>query len=319
MSEKKRLVFGEGTEGQPLEDRALKEAARLFGEELMPLLGIREKVKRIAPTEQVYLNPHDFMEDFNYEMEDGRWTHLEFESDSIRTKDLRRFRSYEAIMSYNYEVDVTTCVVCSSDVRRLKNSLETGISTYRVKILRMKDGDANEVIQKLEQEQKNRRLGRPDLLQILLTPLMGGKMPQQERITRGFQLLRGERDYQEKEELACMEAVLYTLAMKFLKRPQLEKIKEMMNMTILGEMIMQDGIEKGRREGRREGRKEGMREGRKEGRQEGRKEGENQINQLNTVLIKLNRLDDLKRATQDRAYQKKLMAELLPEVARKTL
>ena len=37
----------------PLEDRALKEAARLFGEELLPLLGIKERVKRVAPTEQV--------------------------------------------------------------------------------------------------------------------------------------------------------------------------------------------------------------------------------------------------------------------------
>ena len=36
----------------PLEDRALKEAARLFGEELLPLLGIKERVKRVAPTEQ---------------------------------------------------------------------------------------------------------------------------------------------------------------------------------------------------------------------------------------------------------------------------
>lgn len=43
MSEKREDVFREGTAGQPLEDRALKSAARLFGEELMPMLGIREK------------------------------------------------------------------------------------------------------------------------------------------------------------------------------------------------------------------------------------------------------------------------------------
>lgn len=78
----------ETTKSQPLEDRALKDAARLFGEELLPLLGIKEKVKCIAPTEQVYLNPKDFMQDFNYEMEDGSWIHLEFESDSLKLADL---------------------------------------------------------------------------------------------------------------------------------------------------------------------------------------------------------------------------------------
>lgn len=93
---------------QPLEDRALKEAARLFGEELMPLLGIEGKIRRIAPTEQVYLKLRDYMQDFNYEMTDGRWKHLEFESDSIRMADLRRFRAYEAVMSQYYGVEVIT-------------------------------------------------------------------------------------------------------------------------------------------------------------------------------------------------------------------
>ena len=73
------------------------------------------------------------MEDFNYEMTDGSWTHLEFESKSIRAGTLRRFRAYEAVTSEQYGVDVTTCVICTSDVRKLKHSLVTGINTYRGK------------------------------------------------------------------------------------------------------------------------------------------------------------------------------------------
>lgn len=126
---------------------------------------------------------------------------------------------------------------------------------------------------------------------------MGGNISRQERIIRGYKLLKGEQDYIEHEEMACMEAVLYIFAMKFLKRQQLEEIKEMMNMTILGEMIMQDGIEKGRKEGRREG----------------RKEGEDRVNRLCLALIRMNRLGDLERAAEDRDYQEKLMAELFPQ------
>ncbi len=156
----------------------------------MPLLGIREKVLRIAPTGQVYLNPKDFIEDFNYEMED--------------------------------------------------------------------------------------------------------------RICKSFQLLKGERENREREELARMEAVLYTFAMKFLKKSQLKRLKEAMNMTILCEMIMQEGIEKGR--------KEGIRQGREEGRE--------YINRLNMILIGKNRFEDVKRASQDREYQQKLIRELFPEEKR---
>ncbi len=168
MSEKGK---DQGLAGQPLEDRALKSAAALFGEELLPLIGIKGKVLRIAPTEQVKLPQMDYMEDFNYEMEDGSFLHLEFESDSILIKDLRRYRSYESLMGQQFGVRVATYVICSSNV----------------------------------QEQGN----------------------------------------QEREELMRMESVLYTLAMKFLTTEELRNMKEMMHMTILGEMILNDGIEKG--------------------------------------------------------------------------
>ena len=333
MNKKEKQIFQETAEGQPLEDRALKEAAALFGEELMPLLGIEGSMKRIAPTEQVYLNPKDFTEDFNYEMLDGSWKHLEFESDEIKVKDLRRFRTYEAVTSQNYDVDVTTYVICTARGKKLKDRLETGINTYRVKVVRMKDRDAGHVLRVLEERQKSGSLSRQDLLLLLLTPLMDGELSQQDRITKSFLLLRGERGHMDREDLARMEAVLYTLAMKFLKRAELEQLKERMNMTILGEMIMQDGIKKGREEVKREGREEGKREGREEGKREGKEEGKREgreegkregreeatgcINQLNIILIGQNRFDDVKRASEDHAYQQKLIRELLPEESRR--
>ena len=289
MSDMEYRKFKEAGKDQPLEDRAMKEAARFFGEELLPLLGIRGKVRRIAPTEQVYLHLKDYLQDFNYEMTDGTWTHLEFESDRIRTEDLRRYRAYEAVMSHHYQVEVRTCVICSSDVKELKSRLTEGANIYRVKIVRLKDRDAGRIIRRLERRQKKGQLKRPELLKLLLTPLMGGEMPQRERITRAFMLLKGERGNRSREEQACMEAVLYALAVKFLPEQELEKLKEMVNMTVLGEMIRQDGIEIGRRE------------------------GEERVNRLIGVLIDTGRIEDLRRASRDREFQEKLMDELFPE------
>lgn len=71
-------------------------------------------------------------------------------------------------------------------------------------------------------------------------------------------------------------------------------------MTILGEMILKDGIEKGI----------------KEGMKQGVKEGGARINRLNKMLINANRYNDLKRATEDSAFQEQLMKELFPEEQR---
>lgn len=49
--------------------------------------------------------------------------------------------------------------------------------------------------------------------------------------------------------MAQMEAVLYVLALKFLKTEQVKSLKEMMNMTVLSEMFIQDGIEIGEAKG----------------------------------------------------------------------
>lgn len=53
----------------------------------------------------------------------------------------------------------------------------------------------------------------------------------------------------------------------------------------------------------------------KEERNEDRIEGETRINTLYSILIESNRLEDLKHATKDRAFQMQLMIELLPEEA----
>lgn len=53
------------------EDLAMKTAAQYFGEELLPLLGIRGAVEYIAPTETVKLETRQFYQDFNYAMKEA--------------------------------------------------------------------------------------------------------------------------------------------------------------------------------------------------------------------------------------------------------
>ena len=253
MEQKERARSRQESGSYPREDRALKAAAQLMGEELLALMGLEGKIKRALPTEQVQLRTEDFFEDFNYEMEDGKILHLEFESDSLTKDDLRRFRVYEAVLSYQYKREVITCVLCTARARKQMNQLENGLNCYHVRLICLKDWDADSLIREMEEKQQINCLEREELLRVILSPLMSGRLPQPERIRRSLVLLRGEQENQEKSELLKRQAVLYVLAEKFLQKEELEKIREEINMTRLGQMIFDDGMEKGIEKGIEQG------------------------------------------------------------------
>lgn len=232
-----------------LEDLALKSAAAYFGEELIHWLGIKEMALRSAPTELVELETRHMYEDFLYEMENGIWYHFEFESDSITKEDLKRFREYEASTSRKVHGPVVTYVICSSKVKKIRDSITEGINTYRVKIIRLKDEIAQEVLSDLSARSVS-GLTRADIIPLLLSPLMAGKEDQKDRILQGIKILKNSENTFDKIEIQKMEAILYAFAVKFLSKNDLEIIKEAIAMTKLGEMIWDDGLKEGIEQGK---------------------------------------------------------------------
>lgn len=234
-----------------LEDMSLKTAANFFGNEVLMFLGIPEEMKAVAPTEFIHLDARQMYQDFNYIMEGGEWYHFEFESDSITIDDLRRFREYEAVTSRVHKLPVTTFVICSSRVHTLRSELTEGINTYKVKVIRLKDNNADELFTELE---KKKCLKKKDLIPVLLTPLMAGEMPQKERIRRGLEMLKKDYEDVTGEDKIRMQAVMYSLAVKVLNKKELREVKEEFGMTILGEMLFNDGMERGMEKGIERGR-----------------------------------------------------------------
>lgn len=272
---------------EQLEDLFSKAAAHFFGTEMLHNLGITKKMKAIAPTELVHLEARRLEPDFNFIMEDEEWYHFEFESDGITKEDLMRFREYEAITSRVYGVPVTTFVICSSPIRKLMSEINLGVNTYKVKLIRLKDGNADQVFQTLEKEDY---IDKKKLFPMLLTPLMSGEILPKERIFKGINLLRKDsRVHITEEENRQMQAMLYALAVKLLTREELEEIKEVFGMTILGEMLVASGIEKGI--------------------EKGIVQGTERINLLNMNLIREKRFSDLERSTNDQEFQKRLLEE----------
>ena len=243
----------------PYEDRALKGAAQVLGEALVSLTELGVTIQRMIPTEQVVLHTEEFMEDFNYETADNKILHLEFESDELTKEDLMRFRGYEAVLSYQHKKDVMTCVLCSSDTKELLCAIETGMNTYCVKVIRLKDWNAEDLLEEIRgKQEQSQPLQKEELLKLVLLPLMSGTISQKERIRSGFHVLHKEREHQNEAELRQMEGVLYALAEKFLDKKELEELKEEVKVTRLGQMLYEDGWNDGWSRGEEQGEERGI-------------------------------------------------------------
>ena len=232
------------------EDAVLKTSMQFFAEELLPYLGIEGKVVSFAPTEIVHLELQKLFQDFNFIMEDGTWKHFEFQSTNEGLKGLKRFRAYESITGYQYNVPVETYVLFSGNIKNSMTEFTEGFNTYRVEPLIMQDYNADELLAKLERKQSDGEvITKEDLIPLVLSPLMKGISSAKERINKAYKIIRKTTGIK-KEDVAKMEAMLYAMADKFLDAADLEKLKEEISMTRLGQMIWEDGVVAGREEGR---------------------------------------------------------------------
>ena len=187
--------------------------------------------------------------DYTFLMEDDTYIHFEFQTSNKGIDDLRRFRAYESILSYQTKKDVVTYVVYTNNIKNPTNSLKTGISEYNTKVVSMinKDGDA--VIDLIEEKIKeNKEITKQDLVALTFTPIMGGKLSKLNKIIRSIRILKSI-DIEYKHDV---ESMIYAFADKFLQGKDLEKVKEELSMTELGRMLVEDGIKKGKEEGKAE-------------------------------------------------------------------
>lgn len=131
--------------------------------------------------------------------------------------------------------------------------LTEGVNTYRVIPIIMRDRNADSILEEFRQKiKRGETLTRQELSILTLCPLMGGEMGQKERILSAFSILQNTKDEKIKEDIQKIEAVIYAMADKFLDSADMEEVKEAVRMTRLGQMLLEEGMEKGIKEGERE-------------------------------------------------------------------
>ncbi|WP_410746550.1 RpnC/YadD family protein [Clostridium neonatale] len=227
----------------------MKKAMDVFAEEGLKFFGIDKKVKDSSSTEIVVLQAKNLHMDYTFLMEDDTYIHVEFQTTDKGKEDLRRFRAYESLLNFQTGKDVVTYVVYSNGIQNVKTILETGINQYNVKAISMYDKDGDIVIQEVEEKLNNNiEVTKQDLIALTFTPIMSGKLSKLDKIIKSIRLVKKiDNEYR-----YDVESMLYAFADKFLDGKDLEKVKEEISMTKLGEMLVEDGIKKGKIEGKEE-------------------------------------------------------------------
>ena len=190
-----------------------------------------------------------------------------------------------------------TYVICSAGVKKLRDSITEGINTYRVRLIRLKDINADLLLKQLDKKSAS-ALTREDIIPLLFSPLMGGHSTQKERILQCIAVLRNAETTFPQKEVQKMEAILYIFAVKFLDDTELESIKEAVAMTKLGQMIWNDALEKGREEGEKIGLERGE--------LIGQERASNRYSRLILLLSKENKNDLIVKIASDPEYREEL-------------
>ena len=222
------------------EDAVMKMGFDYFRNTILKTLGIDYQYEEIGPTELVELTIQSLYMDFTFLTTGGFYIHTEFQTTDKKEADLRRFHAYDAVYSNKTGKKVITYVIYSGGITNVKSELDCGLYTYRVQPIYLKNKNADEVFRKLKQKQDNgEAFTEDDYAALSLTPLMSGKMSRKDMFKEAIRLAKPNIELSAEKATA----MLYTLADKFLDRTELDEIKEVIRMTRLGQMLMDEGME----------------------------------------------------------------------------
>jgi predicted transposase YdaD len=218
----------------------MKSIMELFKGDAVKFFGIDVKVVSATRTELSHINIQKNIDDWVLLTEDDSFIHLEFQT-TYSTDDLARFMVSDAMLYYKERKPIKTIVVYSSDITDTITTLDTEAIQYQVNAFYMTrlDGDRtySDIKAKIEAGIKPTK---QDLMSIVFLPLMKNSV---DKITRIEQAIGLSKELKDHDEQLQIQAMLDLLAEKFIRDKEiLSRIKEMLNMGAIAEMIKRDDM-----------------------------------------------------------------------------
>ncbi|WP_010168252.1 hypothetical protein [Candidatus Epulonipiscium viviparus] len=232
------------------EDMIMKHAMQVFAQVVIEYFGETKKVKEIVYTEEIDLKFINRRMDYLFLMDDDTYTHFEIQTTDNVEEDLARFSIYDAVLFSQTKREVYTYVIFSNNIKNPITEYQNGFNTYKIKAIFMANKNADEILTHIETKLINdEALTSADQMDLVFLPIMGGKSTKAARLEKALTLFQ-QYEIDEKDDIQSM---LYTFALKFLTITQMKSIKEIVKMTVLGQMIKDDGIAEGIKRGMEKG------------------------------------------------------------------
>lgn len=221
------------------EDIIMKNVFDLLKGDALQFFGIDKKIVARARTEVNFVELKTNFDDNVYLLEDGTLIHLEFQTTN-KKDDIYRFMVSDAFLAFKERKPVRTIVIYSSDIANAPSNLDIGSITYKIDTFYMVafDGDViyNNIVEKVSRHEK---LTKQDLMSIVLLPIMRSK---DDKVTRIKNCIELSKRIEDTADLLQIQAMLYLMAEKFVNETELEKVKEMISMMPIMEMITNDTL-----------------------------------------------------------------------------
>ncbi|ERI92095.1 hypothetical protein HMPREF1982_02635 [Clostridiales bacterium oral taxon 876 str. F0540] len=241
-----------------IEDTVFKKAMEFFKDNAVKFFGIDTKIIAPAETEIKNVEIKTNYTDYLFYTEDGNYLHFEFQT-TDKKEDIKRFMYYDASLYYKEKRKVRTIVIYSADIENTESFIDAGSIKYQVEAFYMKSIDGDEKLKYLKNKILNKeQLTGEDILTLSFIPLMKSKESKSERTLESISLAENITD--ENSKLQCL-TLLYALFEKFGDELSKKKFREVVSMTEIGRMILEEGIEKGIAKGIEKGKAEGKAEG----------------------------------------------------------
>lgn len=228
------------------------------------------KVVQLLPTNLPAIESNELRLDNLFRLEDGSIAIIDYES--VFTKsNFVKYLNYAARVLKRYvnegKLDAVEklriLVIYTADVEQAQEVYDLGDLILNVESAYLVNTNSDEIYRRLNQKIHEGKLTEEELAQLMLLPLtIKGNNEKQGYIKKAVELARRLSDHE--QSIKAIAGIL-TFTDKVIDEKYAKKIKEELKMTLVEQLIFNDGLEEGISRGRSEGRSEGRLEGRTEG------------------------------------------------------
>jgi len=218
----------------------------LFKGDAIMFFGIDKKIvsgttlSREVRNELTHIHIQRNINDWLVEAEDGTFLHFEFQSD-YNEDDLSRFMVTDAILYKQKRKPIKTIVVYTANIKETATTFDAGSIQYSVDAFYMSTLDGDKACADVKAKiAAGEPLTKQDLMSIVFLPMMKSNA---DKVSQFEQAISLSREMADEDAQMQVQAMLQLLADKFVKDENiLRKLKEMLSMGAIAEMIRDDAV-----------------------------------------------------------------------------